>query len=320
MGLKVLLAGNNRALVQEILSKHNDQCDCQSSTTHRNDLESHLESFIPDVIVFCLYKEPQENLYKLPSVAEVIRKKNAVVAITGDLVDCDAFERAAPGLARVTLRKPVSTAEIMRTVIALSSERMHDIEMKEMERVEEEKAKERKEEALREMQKKAKERAEERQRQIEQERARVAENSTADKTPEVWKPSPSILAEAFSKPKKKRILAVDDDSSILKVIKNYLEEDYDVATAVNSKVAMRYLTTKHVDLVLLDYEMPDESGAKLLERIRKTERLEKLPVLFLTGITAQGKIKEVLALRPQGYLLKPIGRENLHQEIKKVLQ
>ena len=94
MKLKVLLAGNNRALIQEILSHHDSNWDCQSCTTHRVDLESHLSSFVPDIILFCLFKEPQENLYKLPTVAEKIRKRDIQVIITGDLVDCDAFERS----------------------------------------------------------------------------------------------------------------------------------------------------------------------------------------------------------------------------------
>ena len=93
-----------------------------------------------------------------------------------------------------------------------------------------------------------------------------------------------------------------------------------MATGINGKVAMRFGESKKVDLVLLDYEMPGESGAQVLEKIRAHEQLKDMPVLFLTGITAQQKIKDVLAYKPQGYLLKPISRAELTQAIENVLK
>ena len=60
----------------------------------------------------------------------------------------------------------------------------------------------------------------------------------------------------FEHARQKHILVVDDDVLMLKIIKEYLHDDYDVATAVNGKVALRFLETKRTDLILLDYEMP----------------------------------------------------------------
>lgn len=120
-------------------------------------------------------------------------------------------------------------------------------------------------------------------------------------------------------PARKHILVVDDDSSVLKLIKSHLSGQYDVATAISGKVAMKFLETKRTDLILLDYEMPGENGVEILNKIRDNEKLKELPVVFLTGVSEREKIKEVLALKPQGYLLKPIDMERLSYTIGNIM-
>ena len=119
--------------------------------------------------------------------------------------------------------------------------------------------------------------------------------------------------------RRKHILVVDDDSSVLKLIKSYLSGNYDVATAKSGKVALKFLETKKTDLVLLDYEMPGEKGPEVLSKIRADARTKNLPVVFLTGVTDKEKIQDVLAMKPQGYLLKPIDMMKLSSTIKNVL-
>lgn len=110
---------------------------------------------------------------------------------------------------------------------------------------------------------------------------------------------------------KKHILIVDDDPLMLKLIKEYLGDTYQVATAVSGKIAHKYLETRHADLILLDYEMPVENGPEVLRKIRANDRLADIPVVFLTGITDREKIRQALIYKPQGYLIKPVDREKL---------
>lgn len=116
---------------------------------------------------------------------------------------------------------------------------------------------------------------------------------------------------------RKHILVVDDDVRMLRLIKKYLENNYDVATAINGRVALKFLESKHTDLVLLDYEMPLDNGAAVLEKIRQNPKTKDLPVVFLTGVSSKEKIQEVLQMRPQGYLLKPINKQKLLFTIEK---
>ncbi len=65
--------------------------------------------------------------------------------------------------------------------------------------------------------------------------------------------------------------------------------------------------------------MQQENGPAVLEKLRASDATKDIPVIFLTGVTESKKIKEALVLKPQGYLLKPVDREKLLAEIKKII-
>lgn len=118
---------------------------------------------------------------------------------------------------------------------------------------------------------------------------------------------------------RKHIVVVDDDKNILKLLKAAMEEKYNVTTMINGRMAERYLETKTCDLILLDYEMPIENGPEVFRELRKKESSKDIPIVFLTGVADTEKIAEVLRLKPQGYLLKPIEIERLFETIDKIL-
>lgn len=115
--------------------------------------------------------------------------------------------------------------------------------------------------------------------------------------------------------RKKHVLVIDDDILMLKSLKEQLHEKYDVATALTGKLGLKFLESKKVDLILLDYEMPNESGPEVLSKIRENSSLVDIPVLFLTGVTDREKIQNALSMKPQGYMLKPINHEKLMETI-----
>ena len=118
---------------------------------------------------------------------------------------------------------------------------------------------------------------------------------------------------------KKHILVVDDDPMMLKLVNEYLYERYNVATAISGKLALSFLEKKDTDLILLDYEMPEANGVQVLRKIRSNPKTQNIPVVFLTGVSSYNSIKEIISMRPQGYHLKPIDRENLLKVIMDVL-
>lgn len=126
-------------------------------------------------------------------------------------------------------------------------------------------------------------------------------------------------ADASEEAEPKHILVIDDDPIMLRLIKTELKDHYNVATAISGKIALNFLQKKKTDLILLDYEMPEENGPEVLEKIRKSDELKDIPVVFLTGINEKEKIQMVLSMNPQGYLLKPIEHDKLVQTIQRII-
>lgn len=110
---------------------------------------------------------------------------------------------------------------------------------------------------------------------------------------------------------KKNILLVDDDTTFLKMMKNWLEKYYRVTIVTSGMQALMYLADNKPDLILLDYEMPVTSGPQVLEMIRSETKVGKVPVMFLTGKSDKESIVKVLSLKPDGYLLKSLNREQI---------
>ena len=119
---------------------------------------------------------------------------------------------------------------------------------------------------------------------------------------------------------RKHILIVDDDVDMLKVLKVFLQDDYQVTIVDSGKQAFEYMLKHTPDLILLDYMMPLFDGPHVLEILRKREESKDVPVLFLTSVTERDKILQCLALNPQGYLVKPISREELLQRVAEVFE
>lgn len=127
------------------------------------------------------------------------------------------------------------------------------------------------------------------------------------------------VKEETIKDGQKHILIIDDDPMMLRLIKTELKEHYNVATAVSGKIGLKFLGRKKTDLILLDYEMPEEDGVAVLEKLRANPEARDIPVVFLTGINDIEKIRKAVAMKPQGYLLKPIECKQLLETIQKII-
>ena len=103
---------------------------------------------------------------------------------------------------------------------------------------------------------------------------------------------------------KKKILVVDDSGAMLRNIKGWLEDKYQVILANSGASAIKSLAMYHPDLVLLDYEMPVCDGKQVLEMIRAEEEFAEIPVMFLTSKSDRESVESVTSLKPEGYLIK----------------
>lgn len=115
---------------------------------------------------------------------------------------------------------------------------------------------------------------------------------------------------------RKTILIVDDDTNYLALIREWLKDKYKVAMANSGLQAIKWLGKNKADLILLDYEMPVTSGPQVLEMLRSESETRDIPVIFLTGRNDKGSVMKVLELKPEGYFLKTVDRNELHEKLE----
>lgn len=109
---------------------------------------------------------------------------------------------------------------------------------------------------------------------------------------------------------KKKILILDDDSVMVKLINKKLKgENYHCSSALDATEARQFLRTQSFDLILTDINMPGESG---LEFIRfSLAQYPNTAVIMLSGIASRQTATEALSIGAYGYLIKPFGRIQL---------
>lgn len=286
MKYKVLLTGNATSIIDDFFLKMQDNFDILTTSLRHEDILKHVKFFQPHILVYCMFNETRETFNKMISLKYQLVKSQVYFAIIGSQTDCSDFDRAAVNVSDLTLVKPITASEIeSRLIDYLNNHRTADM-------LKEERAE--REEAI----------------------AAAAATAAAANNPVVLAVPPT----AASVKTRKHILVVDDDPRMLKMLKEQLHYDYDVAAAVSGKVAMKFLELNQPDVILLDYEMPEEKGPEVLEKIRANPNSKDVPVIFLTGVTEKEKIQKALVMQPQGYLLKPINHDRLMETIEKVLE
>jgi len=114
---------------------------------------------------------------------------------------------------------------------------------------------------------------------------------------------------------RKKVLVVDDSGAMLRNVKGWLEDKYQVILANSGTMAIKYLTLNRPDLILLDYEMPVIDGRQVLEMIRSEADFRDVPVIFLTSKDDRESVLNVMAMKPDGYLLKSLRPEQIVQAV-----
>ncbi|MGD9965528.1 MAG: HAMP domain-containing protein [Hyphomonadaceae bacterium] len=88
----------------------------------------------------------------------------------------------------------------------------------------------------------------------------------------------------FSKPRRRRLLVVEDDSAEQMAIRELIaHDDVEIDTAATGEDALRALREEDWDCVVLDLRLPDMSGFDVLERLREDDDVTDVPVVVFTG-------------------------------------
>jgi two-component system phosphate regulon response regulator PhoB len=117
----------------------------------------------------------------------------------------------------------------------------------------------------------------------------------------------------------KRVLVVDDESSIRSMLRFALEtEGLECLEAADITNAYGVISDQLPDMVLLDWMMPGGNGVELLAKLKREEATQSLPVIMLTAKAQEDNIAHGLALGADDYLTKPFSPKELLARMRAV--
>jgi len=127
----------------------------------------------------------------------------------------------------------------------------------------------------------------------------------------------------------KKILIIDDEKDVITYLDTLFKNNgYDTISADNADDGIEKAKTEKPDLVSLDIVMPGKSGIKVYRTLRDDEELKRIPVIIVTAATGYRndpqEFKKFLSTRrhyppPDGFVPKPIDKEELIKEVKDLM-
>jgi two-component system, chemotaxis family, chemotaxis protein CheY len=129
----------------------------------------------------------------------------------------------------------------------------------------------------------------------------------------------------MSTPPKMRILIVDDNQSDRMVVRamvfkfrpTFVHEAENGAVA-ESKLKTAIEISQPYHLVVLDWNMPNTNGLKLLQLVRAKAQFKSLKIIVMTGSAAREIVEAAIKNGADDFIVKPIDEDLLHQKIEKL--
>jgi CheY-like chemotaxis protein len=119
----------------------------------------------------------------------------------------------------------------------------------------------------------------------------------------------------------KTVLVVDDNPTDRTLIRNILmKQGYKIVQAVNGQEGLEIARRDRPDLILLDCEMPIMDGNAMCRLLKNDEELNKIPVIFLTGLNTPQNIIDCFDADCENYLAKPVNSKILSTQIETALE
>jgi DNA-binding response OmpR family regulator len=116
-----------------------------------------------------------------------------------------------------------------------------------------------------------------------------------------------------------RILVVDDDKAILKLITRVLrDEDYAIDAAASGEEARTLALVNEYDGIILDLQLGDRHGFEILQELRKSGR--RTPVLLYSGSSDNESIVRGLDAGADDYVVKPVSNEVLRARVRNLVR
>ena len=119
----------------------------------------------------------------------------------------------------------------------------------------------------------------------------------------------------------KTVLVVDDSRIMRNIVKNTFSQmkiPCQFLEAANGKEALTQLQSQRVDLILLDWNMPELSGIDFLKTVRAMEEYKELPIIMVTSESARYNVIEALKTGASDYIIKPVNEKIFAEKLSKI--
>ncbi len=118
----------------------------------------------------------------------------------------------------------------------------------------------------------------------------------------------------------KTILVIEDNEQNMYLVTYILEKhDYQVLQAQTGKEGLALAKENHIDLILLDIQLPELDGYAIASMIRKEEKLKTIPMIAVTSYAMSGDREKALKSGCTGYIEKPINPDTFMKEVQQFL-
>ncbi len=119
---------------------------------------------------------------------------------------------------------------------------------------------------------------------------------------------------------KPTVLIVDDTRLNIKIITDILEKSYNLYSTTSGKQALEIVTSKKVDLILLDVVMPGMDGYEVCKRLKSDPQTQNIPVIFISAMTNVEDETKGLEMGAIDYIFKPVSPPILKARVRNHLE
>lgn len=124
----------------------------------------------------------------------------------------------------------------------------------------------------------------------------------------------------MKKEKAKKILIIDDNEAIARIVMIYLKSEYDIEWMENPQEALNWMSENdHPDLILSDIRMPQMRGDEFLKHLKAHEHYGNVPVIMLSGEDSTSERVRLLNEGAADYIVKPFNPLELKLRIKRII-
>ena len=117
-------------------------------------------------------------------------------------------------------------------------------------------------------------------------------------------------------PEKPKILTIDDNALVHKVVQRSLDNKYDIFSAKNGEEGLQLASKECPDIILLDVEMPGLNGYTVCKKLKEQEKTANIPVVFLSSLSNLNSRMAGYEAGGTDFLIKPFEAPELEAKLK----